>query len=307
MKDMEKKNQFKLSCEPLHSVLNDLGYSHQEKAGLNVFFSLLNIHESQEVFLSKQDAAQWLLNVTQKRFLRRGERWSTENKSTEEKLSHQRAKVLEGAQLLRLMEKEVPDSETLFKSHISILPGALEKRVIQRIESIVDEIRQSGQLPSMVVAVTGYRQLNTQECVNVTLAARTEEHMMRYQWGLAIKRHAHLAHVPFYVSCAQLKPKQMRSTTEDTVAVFKTDPILSQYNTAILHVEKPYAKRFAHVFHELPIDVYLFAQASSIDEVPLFVYQDEVARSIYFLFPRLQKKYASQPEQPINQDNYPKV
>eukprot|EP01138_Halocafeteria_seosinensis_P001508 gb/GECG01001546.1/.p1 GENE.gb/GECG01001546.1/~~gb/GECG01001546.1/.p1 ORF type:complete len:325 (+),score=34.07 gb/GECG01001546.1/:1-975(+) len=268
----------------LSKVLAGHRYHGSAQIGLMRLLELHEIQESSEAFATLQDTNQWLIEQTQRHFLRQGERWDPENQAKEEWLSKDRKQVLQAVSLMGLTQRVIPDQSALSADRITILPGALETRVTQRLNSVVEEIQHSNRPPCAVVVATGKRALLDYECPDATLSERTEAAMIRYRWNEAKECHPELANIPFHVCEAQLKDGQVRSKTVDTVEALGEHEVVRQLQQrngcAVVHIEQPYAKRFALLFHGLGLRMHVYAQAVATD-TPLFLYLDETARTIF--------------------------
>ena len=228
---------------------------------------------------------------------RGGERWSTENICIEDKLREQETKFLEAVDALGMLSSTKPSKQSCVEqNHIAILCGALEKRLYSRI-SIINEAICEGFCPRKVVAATGYRKLLVSECPQIIKEEdRTEANMITCAWRVESQKLSNLSQLPFELSIAELGPHRERCNTEDTARKLATHPDINGENV-LIYVEQPFASRFHAIFESLLTQnrnkVFLYAKGLSPENArnDLFIFQDEVARRIYFQYPTIEKKY----------------
>jgi len=278
----------------LSTVMRDHGYNSKQQVGLMALLDINGI-STDCYFRDYQTANDWLKDSTQK-LLRCGERWSLENVSLEENLKKQKTRLLHAADLLGMLSPIKPKSSFIEK-HIAVLPGALEARVNARI-LIINEALGEGLPPQKVIAATGYRKLLNSECPLITKPeARTETNMILHAWKIQSQKNPGLSQLPFELSVAELIPNQARSTAEDTARKLVTHPGLSRQNV-LVYIEQPYASRFYPIFQSAlqgnDNHVFLYAKGLNPEDANLFLFQDEVARRIYFQYPTLQLAYQAQ-------------
>ena len=273
----------------LADIMSAYGYnSINQQVALMKLLEINNI-DIKYGFKNRSLANDWFKNATQK-LLRKGERWSFENQKNINKLESHRDKIINIADDLGMLNFKKP---ALKNNYVAVLPGALESRVYDRIKIIKDAIKE-GYKFTKVVAVTGYRKLQDTECLAITdESKRTEADMIEFVWHQEAEKFPELKNLEFEVSVAKKKSNKDRSNTEDTVREFNV-----KNQNILVCIEQPYASRFYSIFNTIlrPKNntVSVFTNTIEKHEIDdLLMFQDEIARRVYFLYNIVSKKYKS--------------
>lgn len=269
----------------LYSVLKTYGYTETQCEGLRDLLSLYDVDLNESY--PKKQAEQELVKKTQAACLRQGERFSSSeyNNALSARLLKHRAQLESAASKAGLIDGITPNPSLLRGPHIALIPGALDQRICSRFQALVDDIVSQGIVPNLVVAVTGYRDLESEEALDAALTERTEACLMAYRWQQYTQQHPELKNIAFLVSQAPLKPGQKRSNTFDTVGHLRhcCEHFFEETPQAVLYIEQPFAQRFLGIFQTLPVELGISARRlESLSNDKIYTYGDEVARAIYF-------------------------
>ena len=272
------------SPQPLKSLLADYGYQPEQQEALAQLFSYYHIDLNQPC--PRHNAHQALIAQTQQctRLGERGDK-SQHNRDLQQLLTPYQEQVVAAAQQAGLISQIMPEAAVSKQPYIGLIPGGLDATVCQRFESFIYHIGQGAQ-PAVLLAVTGYRQLDVGEAEDCDLPERTEAALMRYRWEQYQQKYSHLRSMLLIIANSPLKEGQSRSNTFDTAEHLTShyQQLFEQYSQAIVYVEQPFASRFAAIFSLLPVNITIFApQAAPALPETLYLYADEVARRLYFL------------------------
>jgi|GEM_PF-6020208 hypothetical protein len=263
----------------LQQVMQDYGYSKTQQKAL---LDLLKTYQVNTTCTArnKQEANQWLIQTTQKHWLRKGERWSPENETLEQRLQADKSHFLTILEQLGRNQTMTPSPQDI-KHHIAAIPGGTKPRVSMRFNAMIEKINQ-GTIPTKIIAVTGYRALLPEEAPEIT-ENRTEAHMIKQTWYALVKDHPELAKIPFEISESKKPEGQARANTFDTVQkLAKRDDC--QNGTLVVYIEQPFAPRFLSIFSAyMHIPVFIDTKAIDAKQNPLFLWPDEEARRIYMM------------------------
>ncbi len=281
LKDLAQKLQIDTPITPLLvQAMQAHGYNEQQQVGIVAILDINNI-QIPDGFTNSAETNQWLVDNTQK-LLRFGERWSVENETIEQCLQQQKDRFLNAVEMMGMLAEQKPKANEM-GAFSAILPGALWERVSLRIDNIVTAIKQ-GILPKSVIAATGERPLLAGECEYASQC--DEAPMMQRCWQEKTQQYPELADIPFELSVAPLKPGEARSNTEDTAWTLAQHPGTDKKNILIF-IEQPFAQRFYSIFNTIlgrQHDTFLYTDAIERDKVKLFIFQDEIARRIFFQY-----------------------
>ena len=123
--------------------------------------------------------------------------------------------------------------------------------------------------------------------------------MISCAWRVESQKLSNLSQLPFELSVAELTPHRERCNTEDTARKLATHPDLNGQDI-LIYVEQPFASRFYIIFQSLITQnhnkVFLYTNGLSPENArkDLYIFQDEVARRIYFQYPTVEEKYNTQ-------------
>jgi len=270
----------------LSNVMKYHGYDIHGQVGL---LTLLDIHsiDIPKQFSGLEAANLWLRKSTQK-LLRRGERWSEKNKIITSKLIRERNRLKKAVQLLGMLSEMKPDSQEI-RNFVGVLPGALEPRVKKRIAVVHRSILEENFSLHKLVIATGYRRLHQNECpILKSEEEQLESNMIELVWKSISKNNSQLSSLPVKISIAEAVTDQMRSTTVDTARALGELAELKDQNI-LMYIEQPYAARFYSIFNsEVKKNnnhLFLYVTCSRFERMEYFIFQDEVARRIYYQYP----------------------
>jgi len=268
----------------LTRVLNDYQYTPNQHVAI---LALLKIYGEKEIkdCHNSSETNVWLKEVTQHRFLRKGERWDAANQEKEQRILKAAPQIEQITQLLGMQESLRPPASV--QKHIAIIPGATEGRVKSRINLLKQSIAE-GRQPTKIIVATGFRTLQDNEAPEITDPKQRTEAYMAEMLLLKSK-----INIPYQILATSVKGNIDRSNTVDTAEFIQEDPCFDHADV-IVYIEQPFTRRFELIFKtQLQMrDTKIYPFSNPIDSnQPKYWIGDEQARRIYYLFPSLDKQY----------------